>query len=133
MVERRFPRGIDSLGSIHDFVQEFCRERRIGGDRAFEVDLVVEELFTNLVKHQRGREEIALGLEGDAGGIAITLIDRDVDRFDPNDVPDDTERRNQELRPGGRGIRLVRELVDELRYDYRDRTGTITAITRWSR
>src|SRR5688572_12010482 len=118
MVERRFPRAIDSLGPIHDFVQEFCRERRIRGDRAFEVDLVVEELFTNLVKHQDGREEIALGLDGGAGGIAITLTDRDVERFDPNDAPDETERRNQELRPGGRGMRLVRELVDELRYDY---------------
>jgi len=133
MVERRFLRELDSLPSVHDFVRDFCRARGVDDDRAFEVDLVIEELFTNLVKHQRGREEIGLGLDGESGWVTITLTDRDVERFDPTTLPDDTERRNRALIPGGRGIGLVKKLVDELRYDYRDRTGTITATKRWSR
>jgi len=39
---------------------------------------------------------------------------------------------NQELLEGGRGLRLVRALTDELRYDYRERTSRITAVKRWS-
>jgi anti-sigma regulatory factor (Ser/Thr protein kinase) len=132
MEERRFPRDLAAVGPLHEFVRGFCRARGVTDDRAYEVDLVAEELFANQVKHQRGPDDVRVGLEGGAGGVTIQVVDRGVERFDPTTAPDDVARRNREGRPGGRGLALVRRLAGDFRYEYRDRTSTITAVLRWS-
>jgi anti-sigma regulatory factor (Ser/Thr protein kinase) len=132
MEERRFPRDLAAVGPLHEFVRAFCRARAVAEDRAYEVDLVAEELFANQVKHQRGPDGVRVGLAGGAGGVTIEIVDRGAERFDPTAVPDDVARRNREGRSGGRGLALVRRLATDFRYDYRDRTSTITAVLRWS-
>jgi len=132
MVIRSFPRGIRSLADLHDFVHAFCAAHGIERDRAFDLDLVVEELFTNQVKYHPDGREIEVALDGDVRQVTMTMTDRDVDRFDPTATRDPSAERNQELLEGGRGLRLVRALTDELRYDYRERTSRITAVKRWS-
>jgi anti-anti-sigma factor len=129
MVARSFARSVSSLAELHSFIHAFCTERGIDADRSFDLDLVLEELFTNQVKYHASDREIEVALAGDARQVTITVTDHDVDRFDPTAVPDTVDRRNDELLEGGRGLRLVRALTDELRYDYRERTSRITAIT----
>ena len=132
MVVRSFARAIHSLADLHAFVHAFCDQRGIERDRAFDLDLVLEELFTNQVKyHPRGRE-IEVALDGDVRQVTMTVTDRDVERFDPTSIQDAGPPHEDELLEGGRGLRLVRALTDELRYDYRERTSRITAIKRWS-
>ncbi len=132
MVVRAFARGIRSLADLHAFVHAFCDERGIDRERAFDLDLVLEELFTNQVKYHPGGREIEVALEGDVREVTMTVTDRDVERFDPTAVPDPAPLHDQDLLEGGRGLRLVRALTDELRYDYRERTSRITAVKRWS-
>ena len=132
MVARTFARSVGSLVALHAFVQEFCAEHGIEPDRSFDLDLVLEELFTNQVKYHASNREIEVALAGDARQVTITVTDHDVERFDPTSVPDTVDRRNDDLLSGGRGLRLVRALTDELRYDYRERTSRITAVKRWS-
>jgi anti-sigma regulatory factor (Ser/Thr protein kinase) len=132
MVARSFARSVRSLAALHTFVHEFCAGRGIDVDRSFDLDLVLEELFMNQVKYNAGDRDIEVALAGDERQVTITLTDRDVERFDPTAAPDTVDRRNEQLLEGGRGLRLVRALTDELRYDYRERTSRITAIKRWN-
>jgi serine/threonine-protein kinase RsbW len=54
-----------------------------------------------------------------------------VQPFDPRSTqPRDFEKPSTERRPGGLGVHLVKELVDEFQYDYRDGRSTITVAKR---
>ncbi len=128
---RRFPRDIDALDSIFTFVRGYLEQEGLKGDGAFEVDLVLEELFTNLVRHNRGHQDIEIGMSRANGDLVLTLRDFEVDPFDPTQVARQALEMQNELSPGGRGIILVLRMTKEFRYEYHDRTSTLTARLEW--
>ncbi|OGF14552.1 MAG: hypothetical protein A2W00_06155 [Candidatus Eisenbacteria bacterium RBG_16_71_46] len=129
---QRFPRNFNSLKVISEFVAAFLAARGIDPAHAFEADLVIEELFTNMVKYAGGgAHDIEIGLEGDRDVLTITLRDFDVDAFDVTRVrPVDTCTPAGERQPGGLGIHLVRQIADSLEYEYKDRNSTITVTKK---
>lgn len=131
-VERRFPRDIGSLEAIFAFVDEFAAAERIPPDGGHDVALISEELFTNMVRHGiGGGSHVAVQLEREGARIAVTLRDFDVEPFDPTRGGGfDPGRPIAERGAGGMGLHLVRRLADEMRYDYRDRTVTVTVVRR---
>jgi len=135
MVERRFARDVRSLEAIFDFVTEFAALQRLSEDQRYEVDLVLEELFTNLVKYSSQRlEQIAIGLDRDGPRLTLVLKDFDAEEFDvTRHQLEGNGSDPMAPRPGGRGLALVRRYADEFRYDYRDRNSTITVTKRLDR
>jgi len=131
MVERRFPKDVASLGAIYGFVREFLAERGIGPEAAYDVDLIAEELFTNMVKYGRGGEsEISIALDWSAPTLTFCIRDFGAERFDPTEAPEvDTTRPIEERRAGGLGIHLVRRIADHLSYAY-DQGNTIRIMKR---
>jgi len=118
---RGFAREISSLGEIFEFVGEFVEGHEVDERAAFCIHLVIEELFTNMVRHNRGGgDEIVIGLDRDDGRLSLELIDTDVESFDPDTIDAvQVAAGIEERRPGGLGIHLVRSLVDDLQYNYR--------------
>ena len=135
MVERRFARDVRSLEAIFDFVTEFAARQHLSEDQRFEVDLVLEELFTNLVKYSSQRlEEIAIALDRQGPELTLVMRDFDAEEFDITRYrPDENGADPANPKPGGRGLALVRRYADEFRYDYHDRNGTITVTKRLDR
>jgi anti-sigma regulatory factor (Ser/Thr protein kinase) len=129
-LELRVARTFEAIAGIHTAIEDFCAQRAISESATFAVKLVVEELFTNLVKYNRGGgETILLGLERTDDRLIIRLTDHDVDSFDPAQVPPvDVSAPLATRRAGGLGLHLVRSYVDEFDYEYTDRTMRITAI-----
>ncbi len=127
MVERRFRRDLGSLGEIVGFVEQFLSENGVDGEHAFDVELILEELFTNMVKYNGGREDIAIALGWHQPTLTMRLKDFGVDSFDPTarDAVD-VSRPLEERRAGGLGIHFVRTIADDVRYEYVDRNSTIT-------
>lgn len=130
----RFARTIDSLDSIFAFIAEFLREHRLDSGHAFDLDLIAEELFTNMVKYGGGEAEVELRLarEGDI----VTLVFRDFDGR-PYDVtaaralpprPDTARLADESF--GGRGLHLVQRLADGLEYHHDGQVGTTTVRKR---
>lgn len=132
MAERQFRRSVASLEAIFAFVREFLSSQGIGEDTAFDVDLILEELFTNMVKYGRGGgPEIAIALDWTDSTLTLRLRDFGVEPFDPTAAPAvDTGRPISERRAGGLGIHLVRRMADRLEYAYEDRCSTITVTKR---
>ena len=121
-----------AIAALVEFVREFLDLAGLPPERAFDLDLVLEELFTNLVKYGKGaRGEIEVGLEATAAGVVLTLREYDAERYDPTAAPAvDIHRPITERRPGGLGIHLVRELSRDFRYDWQNRTGLITVTMK---
>jgi len=132
MTERRFDRDVRSLAPIVDFVNEFLAARGLAAERAYDVHLIVEELFTNMVKYSReSRERIEIGLEWSAPELTVRLRDFDVEPFDvtrPAGV--DVNRPIDERDPGGLVLHFVQQAADALEYAWASRTSTITVRKR---
>ena len=123
-MRRGFRREIDTLDEIFRFLEDFVDEAAIDGAAAFTINLVVEELFTNMVRHNTGGGDVVdLSIERVGDVVHLGLIDSDVDPFDPADIPAPlTAAAIGERRPGGLGMHLVQAMVDDLNYDYEPKT-----------
>jgi serine/threonine-protein kinase RsbW len=93
---------------------------------------VVEEIFTNMVKYNRGsahRIRIAVSRADDS--VVVRLTDFDVDPFDPASAPEvDVDLPLEARRPGGLGLHLVKSLADKLTYEYEDRVMRVSVVKR---
>lgn len=129
-VSRAFPRSFASIAPMVAFTADAFA--RLGVDPGLKqtVDFTVEELFTNMVKYATGSASpVRVYLVAVEGGVEVTLVDSDVERFDPTRAPDvDIHAPIEERRPGGLGLHLIRRMVDSIEYQYSDATrqGRIT-------
>lgn len=130
MVEREFERDLPTLARVFDFVAAFLAGNRVGEEAAYAVNLAVEELFTNAVKFSSGsREPIRLGLAAENTRIVVRFCDSGGEPFDITRAePVELDRPASEIRPGGLGIHLVRSLMDDVAYSYRDNANVITLV-----
>jgi len=117
---RKFPRRIEALEEVFAFLQDFAAEHGFGERTFYAINLVVEELFTNMVRHNiGGGDHIILGLDHDDEQVHLELVDLDVEPFDPATVADvAVDGGIDSRRPGGLGVYLVKKLVDDVAYDY---------------
>lgn len=125
-----FERDFGALGEVFAFTERFAEANRVDEPLRYSINLVVEELFTNMVKYNTGGGH-AIGIRMDVrdGTLRIELVDDDVDPWDPNEAPAvKLDQPIEERKPGGLGLYLVRSIVDELKYEYTNRQMTVTAI-----
>jgi anti-sigma regulatory factor (Ser/Thr protein kinase) len=129
-MERRFARSLDSTPAIFGFVDEFLEAEGLSPDSGYDLQLLLEELFTNMVRHAKGgRDHVLFVMERDGEYVTMRLSDFDVDPFDPRKTPEvDITAPIEGRRAGGLGIHLVKRIADHIDYNYRDRISTITVV-----
>lgn len=101
-------------------VDRFCREEALPEDAAFHLNLVLEELVTNIVSYGYDASEdgkgIAVRLRREPSGVAVEVIDEGR-AFDPLSAPEPDLEASVEERPiGGLGVHFLRTLMHDLRY-----------------
>lgn len=131
-MERTFHREVQALDSIFGFIAEVYRDCALGDAHRSDTQLIVEELFTNMVRHARGgRQDIAIRLEPVGSLLRIELTDFGVEPFDPTQAPAVNIRAPlSERRPGGLGLHLVRKLSESMDYRYENGKSTIVVQQR---
>ena len=122
-VSGEFRREIDALGEVFAFLETFSDGQEVDEKTAFCINLVVEELFTNMVRHNEGGgDRITVSIERQDDQlhlVLLELVDTDVEPFNPETVEaPPVDAGIDERRPGGLGIFLVQSMVDDLNYDY---------------
>ncbi len=114
-----FKRTFDAIPEIAQFTADVFASHQIDTRLLPPLDLVLEELFTNMVKYGNGNAPVRITLRKTPGGLQATLTDFGVDAFDLTRVPEaDTTLPLEEREAGGLGIHLVRKLVDSIEYEY---------------
>lgn len=116
------PRALSSLSTLLDRLERAFERREVDENSAFWVRLAVDEVFTNMIRHNRpGGDRISLDLDITDRRIAVRLTDYDVPPFDPATLPRvDPTLPASERKPGGLGVFFVRSKMDELTYAHED-------------
>ena len=129
-MEKKFRRDLASLAGVFDFMKEFMVSNGIDDTSAYSSNLAVEEIFTNFVKYgAMSDSEISVSLTRDADRLIISIADPDSEEFDVTAFPEaDTNLPLKERKIGGLGIHLVRQMMDEVKYEYEDRNSKITLV-----
>lgn len=129
-MQKEIPKNMDSLPVIVDLVARFFRVNSL--DRAFEnpVNLVLEELFSNMVRHGEPSEDpVDVSLELAGTKLLAVLTEKSGLPFDLTKFPAAITNGNlQKRKIGGLGIHLVRSFVDTLEYR-REKNRNIIRLT----
>ena len=114
-----FARRIDALAEVFAFTSGAFARQGIARALLPGVDLVLEELFTNIVKYGRGAAPVAIEIVAIPGGVEVTVTEPEADRFDVTAAPPvDISVPAVQRRPGGLGLHLIPRLVDSVQYAY---------------
>ena len=105
---------LSELRAIGGFLQEFCASQGIARERCLRLNLVLEELFVNTVKHgHRGECDapVWVTLEPQAGSVRVTYEDS-APAFNPYTYAPKARD------VGGLGVLLTREMATGGEYAY---------------
>lgn len=120
---------VEELERVLAFLRQELAPYECSAKTAFQLELVVEELFVNIASYayaETGEVEVGCAVSDDPQRITIRLADRGRP-FDPLARADaETTPEALESRVGGLGILLVKKTMDEVAYAYEDGANVLT-------
>ncbi|MEM1424336.1 MAG: ATP-binding protein [Planctomycetota bacterium] len=126
------------LSGARDLVAAVSKRLGFTDHDCGQIALAVDEALCNVIRHgydRRETEKIWLSIwpasEGDRSGVRI-LIEDEAEQVDPEDIK---SRDLSEIRPGGLGVYIIREVMDEARFERRPHSpvGMRLDMTKWAR
>ena len=120
---------ISEVSKLNDFIEEIGREFTIAPDVLFNLNLVLEEAVVNVINYAYPKEEhefIYLSASMHEGSIVLVLTDTGK-AFDPTAAPEaDITLSADERQIGGLGIFLIRQIMNEVKYERIDGKNILT-------
>ena len=115
---------------VAEFVKEQLIQHNCSPKTLYQIEVAIEEILVNIVSYAQLAEddgiEIRCEVLSDPLRVVLQFLDRGVP-FDPlaKDDPD-TSPEGIMGREGGLGIFMVKQMMDEVSYAYRDGKNTLT-------
>lgn len=112
-------------------IEEICTEEGIDEMTILGINLALEEAVVNVVNYAYPEGTVGdIEMEVNADAKAITFILRDHGKpFDPTAAKEvDITLSAEERQIGGLGIHLIRNYMDEVKYDYCDGQNVLTLV-----
>jgi sigma-B regulation protein RsbU (phosphoserine phosphatase) len=119
LLDQCYPARPEMLAQVRSDLRQACLAANVPEQYAGDLILAVNEACMNIIQHAyRGsprpdQERIfVVRLQHDGGALIVHLLDRGC----PVSESDLKPRALEDLRPGGLGVRLIRELTDDMKY-----------------
>ncbi len=129
-LELEFPSRVRHLRPAVEEVVGRCERLAVGGSRAhLNLKVAVGEAISNAILYGNGEDpdkDVLVRAEYGDGVVRVTVADEG-EGFDPGAVADPTRPENR-ARPSGRGLFLLRSLMD--RVEWNDRGNRVTLVLR---
>ena len=121
-MKKKFKLNYKSLDQLFGFITSFANKYGLDSHLHFQLELVVEELFTNMVKYDRKIQTTAeLEISKVQDDLIIILTGFDVAPFNPANIDKYDPSLPLNDRPIGKlGLHLVEQIVDRIDYRYDD-------------
>ena len=127
--ELRIKNQVSELEKVAQFVEEIGEELGLNMELQMNLNLVMEEMVSNVIFYaypegEKGMVEITLGTK--EGQIQTCISDTGTP-FNPLQHPEAELSSSIEERPiGGLGIHLIKEIMDNVEYQYKDGRNMLT-------
>jgi anti-sigma regulatory factor (Ser/Thr protein kinase) len=126
------PSDLSHLALVRRVVEEVCDQAHLGAQTRFEMVMAVNEACENVIKYAHGgRPELPFTLECQplADGLEVRLHDQG----QPFDFDAEPELDPTAPRPGGRGVLLIRRLVDRVSCEHPAEGGNVFRLFKQAR
>lgn len=131
--EKTFPGLFKSLAEVSEFVRKAAERGGFSEIEVYEVQLAVDEAFSNIIEHAYGGEgqgDIECICLDTKGEIKIVLHDWGK-AFDPGKVPEpDFSLPIEELNSGGAGLILMNKIMDKTEFKFSKDEGNYLVMTK---
>ncbi len=114
----------ENLPQVQEFVTSFLERNDASAKAIMQIDISVEEIFVNIASYAYGADsaentcKIVCGISSSEKAFYLTFIDRGKP-YDPLKKSDPTlGLAPSEMKEGGWGIYMVKQLVDGIEYEY---------------
>ncbi len=128
---RTFPGQFSSLAAICEFVTHAAETADLDARAVYAVQMAVDEACTNIIEYAyggEGRGDIECTCQTNDDGLTIILRDQGCS-FDPESVPEpDRDANIQECKIGGLGLYFMRQLMDQVDFEFTDSGNILTMI-----
>jgi len=104
---------LNELARLAEELEVFCRENSLASAIQYDLNLALDELFTNAYRHggcEGMQQAVKIRLEAASDGVRVEFRDRG-QAFDPATAP-----APDLSRIGGLGIHLVRKIMSDFEY-----------------
>jgi anti-sigma regulatory factor (Ser/Thr protein kinase) len=122
---------------VNDSIRELWARHALPEEFEAPVTICVEEILSNVIRHGRRPGEdcdirvLVRIFDAGPGGIEVEISDN-AEPFDPLSLPTpDLTVPIQDRRSGGLGVLMVRKMMDEVHYEYRDGRNHLRFQKRW--
>jgi serine/threonine-protein kinase RsbW len=127
---------LENLPAIAKFISDALQQLGMQEEKIFDVNVAVDEACTNIIQNGYSPDEVGtieIRCEALNGNKCAVLIKDHGKAFDQTQaVPVDTTSSLEERKPGGLGLFFIRELVDEIYYEYKGGYETLTMVKSMS-
>jgi len=123
---------LENIPVVAEFISNSLQQFGMDEGKIFDVNVAVDEACTNIIEHayspdEEGTIEIRCkALDDNKAAVSIKDHGKPFDQTRP--VVVDTTSSLEERRPGGLGLFFIRELVDEIYYEYKDGYEILTLV-----
>lgn len=125
------PSSPNKIADVDDFVESWLRKRGVPEDTIADLAIAVTELVNNAIKHgnkQNVKKNVTVGLSYERKKVEAFVSDEG-GGFNLDDIPDPLAEANL-LKEIGRGIFIVKSLMDDFRYSFSPGLGTTISIAK---
>jgi len=123
--------GYSTIPTITQFVAEAAHAAFLDEDAVFHCQMAVDEACTNVIEHAYGGEakgNIEIVCQVEPGRCTIRIVDHG-QPFDPTKVPPPRASASlEDIRPGGIGLHLMKQLMDEVRFEFTEQGNVLTMV-----
>lgn len=120
---------LSEISRLNGFIEDIGNEFSLAPDMIFNLTLVLEEAVVNVINYaypKEDHESIYLSAKMQDGSIIFVLSDSGKE-FDPTMAPDaDVTLSAEDRQIGGLGIFLIRQIMNEVRYERIDGKNVLT-------
>lgn len=121
---------IDNVQTITDFVDERLEEMNCPVKAQMQIDIVIDELCSNVARYaysdKTGKVTVSVDTVDKPMKVWLTFTDEGVP-YNPLAKEDpDITLSAEERKLGGLGIYMVKKMMDEFRYEYKDGKNIVT-------
>ena len=125
------PSHIESVADAAAALTDFARNCGVAEEAGFGIEMAVREAVTNAMVHGNQEDEaksVEVIFNCHGNELEVEIRDQGIG-FDPASVPDPTDPANL-LKTSGRGIFLMRNFMDEVKWAARPEGGTVVRMTK---